>query len=255
MIDSHCHLDLQPFAQDLPDVIARAQSVGVSHFHIPGSSVAGWLRQRLIANQYQNIDYSCGIHPYFLTPDYQSAITELKTLIVNGELAPCAIGEIGLDGAIATDMAIQQAAFELQLRIALELDIPIIMHHRKSQHLLLQSIKRVGFHLGGVLHAFTGSVEMAQRFIDAGFLLGVGGGITYPRAQKTRATIKKIDLNHMVLETDSPDMPLNGFQGQRNEPSYLSSICEALSLLKQLPAEQVADVTSHNYLRTFRRPL
>lgn len=249
MIDSHCHLDLPQFDNDREAVFQRAEAAGIHRFHVPGTTAVGWQKQGKLASAFGSVDYSLGLHPYFLTHNWPAELAQLQQLLAHKDWHPIAIGEIGLDKAINIPFATQEEAFAAQLDIAKQFALPVILHHRKSQPELLKIIKQQRFTHGGILHAFSGSEQAAQQFIEHGFLLGIGGTITYPRAKKTRVAVGNIDLQHLVLETDSPDMPVFGKQGKRNEPANLASICATLAELKNVSVQQVAQQTTENYLR------
>ena len=157
-----------------------------------------------------------------------------------------AVGEIGLDAHIEVDWALQKRVFEQQLMIAKERMLPVILHHRNSHNELIRILKNTKFTQGGIVHAFSGSLQQAQTYIDLGFKIGVGGAITYPRANKTRETISQLPLSSLVLETDAPDMPLMGKQGQRNSPEYLPEIFESLMALRKESKQDVLQACSQN---------
>jgi TatD DNase family protein len=250
MIDSHCHLDLSAFDDDLPDVLQRALDAGVKRFHIPGTTQLGWSKQQVLASKYTYIDYSLGLHPYFLQPSWEDHFKALQTLAAQDNQY-LAIGEIGLDGVVDVAHDIQRKACENQLLLAMELKLPVVMHHRKTHHELLALLNKTRFSQGGVIHAFTGSPEVAKAYIDRGFLLGVGGTITYERSNKTRKALASVPLTSLVLETDSPDMPIHSYQGQRNEPNRLPHVAKALAGILALDEDEICRITSGNYERVF----
>lgn len=261
--DSHCHLDFEDFDTDRDAVMARALAAGVEKFLVPGITHAQWPRLALLAQQYPRWRVAYGLHPYFLDPalDYEAALRELPQwllgempitaseldgsvaeLVTMGTVAAStkvaaaathnqpaiALGEIGLD-ASKPHPELQRFVFEQQLDIAAELAMPVILHHRKTLDEMLAMVRRKRI-CGGIVHAFSGSYEQAQAWVDAGFRLGVGGVITYERARKTRAAIARIPHSALVLETDSPDMPLSGQQGQRNEPANIARIAREIGV-------------------------
>ncbi len=252
MIDSHCHLDFPHFDQDREKVMVAAAEKGVAGFLVPGTQAQYFKRVIKLATGSSLVRFALGLHPYFLDTFCDADLSELET-----EARRCqqqlpkklvAIGEIGIDNAIAIDAATQRAVFSHQLELASGLGLPVIIHHRRSHNDIVRLLKQYRFSQGGIIHAFTGSVQEARTYIDLGFYLGVGGGITYPRANKTRSTIKGIGLGHLVLETDSPDMPLCGFQGQRNSPSQLPLIAKSLAKLLELPVSEIEAQTDKNLL-------
>lgn len=251
MIDSHCHLDLDAFADDIDEVLQRATDAGVSRLLIPGTTPTGWQRQRDLASQYRHIDIAFGLHPYFLAADNTVALSALEKQLSNLPASCKALGEMGLDAVVEVPVDVQQQVLLHQLNLANECGLPVILHHRKTHHLLLSALKQSRFLHGGVVHAFSGSRDVANAYIDAGFKLGIGGTITYPRAHKTRQTVTDIALEHMLLETDAPDMPVAGFQGQRNEPARLGLIAAELAALKGIEVSEVETVTSASYQACF----
>ena len=252
LIDSHCHLDLPEFDQDIDDVINRATNEGVVRFLVPGTSIKGWSRQCALAAQYPQVDIALGIHPWFIDKQQRPEETVLEQMLADAPEALVAVGEMGLDAAIDMAMEQQISWFERQLHIARDAHLPVIVHHRRSHHLILQSIKRTKFLHGGVIHAFSGSRELAEQYIQAGFMLGIGGTITYERAQKTRDTVTALPLASLLLETDAPSMPMCGRQGQRNEPGFLPTVASALAELQSCSLQDVCEQTSQNYLRCFK---
>ncbi len=253
MIDSHCHLDLPVFNEDWQEVIGAAKQQGVERFLVPGTTVAGWARQTDMSMKSPELDIAFGLHPYFLPDDAESALQQLDSLLQQPLSALVAVGEIGIDATLDTSVKKQQQLFESQLSLASHYQLPVILHHRKSHHLLIESLKRCRFQHGGVVHAFSGSPEVANAYIALGFVIGVGGTITYPRAQKTRQTVASLPLDRILLETDAPDMPLQGRQGKRNSPVFLPEICLALAELKQTPATHIDTVTTNTYNALFGR--
>ena len=251
MIDSHCHLDLPEFEPDWQDVLNSAVKQGVERILIPGTAVSGWQRQQDMAADNAQLDVAFGLHPYFFPDEPDNALAALRQQLQTTTIKPVAIGEIGIDGAIDTSLKAQQSLFEAQLEMASEQSLPVILHHHRSHHLLLESIKRSRFTQGGVIHAFSGSEQVARQYIDVGFKLGIGGTITYSRAQKTRQTVANIPLQHLLLETDAPDMPMSGRQGARNEPQFIGEVVAALADLHGITPEAVIEQTTANYFALF----
>lgn len=249
MIDSHCHLDLADFATDIAAVLQRAQQAGVEKFLNVGIDEQHWPQQLALQKRYACIELAFGHHPCLLPEKKQ--LTRLRQWCLQHREQMVAVGEIGLDRHISTDLATQQWWLHGQLELAQELHLPVILHHRQSHDLLQAALKSYPLPRGGVVHAFSGSVQVAEQYLKHGFYLGVGATITYPRAKKTIETIKQIDLTHLLLETDSPDMPLCGRQGLRNEPQHVVQIADKLAMLKNLDVSHVALITNANYQRLF----
>jgi TatD DNase family protein len=175
-------------------------------------------------------------------------LQQLEKHVAEAKAMPCqqlkvvAIGEIGLDfWQAGSDRSGQLALFIGQLALAQKYDLPVLLHARKSHDDILKQIRRTGFSSGGIVHAFSGSRQQAGQYVSLGFKLGVGGGVTYPRAAKLRSTIKWLGVNHWVLETDAPDMPMFGRQGQINRPDYLPQVLAVLAELLQVPDSVLAN--------------
>ncbi|WP_105213226.1 TatD family hydrolase [Pseudoalteromonas sp. T1lg22] len=231
-IDSHCHLDFSEFDEDRAQCIANALSLGVTHLVVPGVSLAQCKNLLTFTKQYPTTYISAGLHPYFLAQHHDSHIAELSDLIAANRDSFVAVGECGLDRSIG-ELEKQQSLFEAQIALANEFELPLIVHHRQSHDLIAASFKRCPPKFGGVIHAFSGSQQVAQSYIKAGFKLGVGGTITYPRAQKTQQALRHVGVEHLLLETDAPSMPLCGYQGQRNTPERIPNVFLALAALLQ----------------------
>ena len=256
MIDTHCHLDLAVFDVDIDAVLHRAKAAGLEEFIIPAIDPEHWQRQFELAQQYPQIRFTLGFHPFFLKPllaKYSVAqlIFELdktiqKTLSSDLRTQFVGVGEIGVDRAIDVGLQDQEAMFVEQLKLAQHYKLPVIMHHRKSHDRLLGLLKQAKFTQGGIIHAFSGHALVARQYIELGFKLGIGGTITYPRGSKTRKAILEVGLAHCVLETDSPDMPMCGRQGQRNEPAYITDVVTVLADLFAVEESVVIGHTSRN---------
>lgn len=248
LIDSHCHLDFEQFAEDHQQVLNEAIELGITDFVIPGVEASKW--QSLI--EFCQLNSSChfalGIHPYFLSSYKVGDLKQLALLIEDSNAV--AVGECGIDSSIE-NIELQQQIFEQHIMLSNQFAKPLIVHHRKSHHLILQCFKKLKPEYGGVIHAFSGSLQDAEKYLSYGFKLGVGGTITYDRAKKTREVIKQVPLEHLLLETDSPDMPVSGRQGLRNEPKYLVNALDALAELKAMDKEHIAQQTYINTRKLF----
>jgi len=250
LFDTHCHLDLPELVADLSQHIGDAFAVGVSKLLIPAVEAARWpalLQLQASLATPVALELALGIHPWWADSATEAQLAQLRRLL-QSEISVCAVGEIGLDFALAgadecATHALhqqQQDLFAAQLAIAAETGKPVILHHRKSQPALLAELKRQQFSHGGILHAFAGSTAQAHAFLDLGFKLGIGGTISYERAQKTRHTVSKLPLSALVIETDAPAMPLAGYQGAVNRPAQLALIFNHLRSLRAEPADELA---------------
>lgn len=250
LIDSHCHIDFCCFDHDRNDVLNSCKKLAVDTIVIPGTEASQWQKQIDLCHLYPQLRFALGLHPYFLKSFESLHLVELSQLLNKYQDKVIAVGEIGLDTHIDVDWNLQLQVFEQQLLIAEERMLPVILHHRNSHNELIRTLKAKKFTQGGIVHAFSGSVEVAKTYIDLGFKIGVGGGITYSRASKTRNTLAQLPINCLVLETDAPDMPLMGKQGQRNSPEYLPEIFESLLSLRTETKQQLLQACYQNVCGT-----
>lgn len=229
LFDTHCHFDFDVFASDFPVQVSLARQAGVERFLIPSVGPQNWQRVAQLAGQFPGlVYYALGFHPYFLQSDWRHPLSLLEQALSQRSRECVAMGEMGLDGMVDVDARLQETMLLGQLSLAQSANLPVVLHSRKTHNRLLQLLKQSRFQHGGVLHAFAGSWQQAQQFIELGFKIGVGGVITYSRATKTRQALARLPAEALVLETDAPDMPVSGLQGQPNHPRYLTQIFDAL---------------------------
>lgn len=246
LIDSHCHLDFSCFDHDRAKILERCKKLAVGTIVIPGTQASSWQKQIKLCDLYPQLRFAVGLHPYFLNSFELDHICKLTNLLNQYQNKVLALGEIGLDAHIDVDWKLQIQVFEQQMMLAKEHMLPVILHHRNSHNELIRILKKNKFTQGGIVHAFSGSLQEAYTYIDLGFKIGVGGSITYSRANKTRKTISQLPLSCLVLETDAPDMPLMGKQGKRNSPEYLPEILESLLSLREENKHQILQTCLNN---------
>lgn len=251
MIDTHCHLDFKDFDHDRQKVLASCREKGVSTIIIPAVSAATFDKTIQSCAHDNSLKFALGLHPFFIEEHQPQDLLTLDQLVE--KTRPIAIGEIGLDffekNLIEPSLKEKQIAFfSKQLIIAKHHDLPVIIHNRKAHDECIQLLKEAQLK-GGIIHAFNGSIQHAEKYIELGFLLGFGGMLTFERSTKLRALAKKIPLSAMVLETDAPDMAVIQHKGERNSPEYIPYICDALAEIKQVPATTIDKVTSENARR------
>ncbi|PKF62736.1 TatD family deoxyribonuclease [Psychromonas sp. psych-6C06] len=239
-VDSHCHLDFPCFSEDFTSLIAALEQKKIKKVIIPATQVSHWERIEILAQQHASIYYSLGIHPHFLSDLGANDLTLLSKKLSSGDNKCIALGEIGLDKFASATTQQQEAVFVAQLLIAERLGLPIILHCVKRQGRVLALLKKHNFTQGGVYHAFSGSLEVADAFIALGFKLGVGGVITHPQAKQVRQTVTQLPLDALILETDAPDMPIYQQQSAINNPLNIISIFNELCLLRSEPKAQLA---------------
>jgi TatD DNase family protein len=241
LFDSHCHLDLPELWPDWQLHWQQAQAVGVQGCLIPAVQQSAWQPLLDLTATQPQFQIALGIHPWWVAEQQASSLVLLEQLLQQHAPQISAVGEIGLDFAIdPAGFTQQQQFFSAQLALAAQFAKPVVLHHRKSMVQLLAELKRQKFQHGGILHAFSGSPEQGQAFVDLGFKLGIGGTITYPRAAKTQRTISRLPLDCFVLETDAPAMPLAGFQGQINTPKQLALVFAAFCELREESPQLIA---------------
>ena len=252
LIDSHCHLDFPEFDADREAVIAHSQALGVEKMLVVGITRQHWPRLWDLVNSHPNLYGALGLHPYFLHKHQDSDIQALAEQLQRYHLHPklCAVGEIGLDFFLPDlDRQHQIHLFEQQVALAAEFNLPVIIHSRRANAQVTAILKRAQLPRAGIIHAFSGSYEEAMEYIKLGFLLGFGGAATWPRATRLQAVLKRLPIDSIALETDSPDMPPHWLAGQRNSPEQLPRICEHLAQTYGISAAALAAHTSDNVRR------
>jgi TatD DNase family protein len=264
--DSHCHLDFKAFtAKGISSTVSLLALCAKKNIHqiiVPSVAPDNWESVLALTNniQEQRLSnckvFSClGIHPWFLAGLQQQHLDKLAQKVLENKTRIIAIGEAGLDGVIAKqqdNFNQQNLFFEFQLYLAQQHQLPIIVHHRRTHNEIITLLKQVKIAHGGIIHAFSGSYQQACQYIDLGFKLGIGGTITYPRAEKTIKAIKRLPLSSLVLETDAPSMPLNGFQGENNSPLHVVNVFNKLVELRQESSEEIADKIENNISTLFQ---
>jgi TatD DNase family protein len=254
LTDSHVHLDLDEFAADLPAVLAHSRAVGVMRWIVPAIASRHWDRLAALQAAQPGVFYALGLHPWFLADESPQALEVLARRLEARPEGLVAVGECGLDGAIEGSLAQQLPWFERQIQLACELNLPLIVHCRRCYNEVLALLSRYRPPAGGVLHGFAGSRQQAEQFWALGFRLGVGGVITYERAQKTRRAVAQLPVQALLLETDAPSMPLSGAQGMRNEPWRVTEVLTVLAQLRQQPVEELIPQLESNVESLFFRP-
>ena len=253
-IDTHTHLYLKHFKQDREKVIRKAITNGVDKMLLPNINSSTIKAMNKICTDFpKNCFAMIGLHPCDVK--YETYKKELK--IVEDELKTgnyIAIGEIGLDLYWdKTNLEIQKDAFEYQINLAKNYGLPVAIHVRESFKEAIEIVEKLNDKdLSGVFHCFTGSVNDAERIIELGnFYLGIGGVLTFKNARLDK-TLEKIDLKHLILETDSPYLAPTPFRGKRNESKYIVNIAKKLAEVKDVSLEEIAEITSGNANSLFK---
>ncbi len=251
LIDTHCHLAADEFADDRDDVAAAARAAGVSALVVPAVDATSFPDVRACCARYPGCAPAYGIHPLYVQRASQADLDTLRDwLRPSGDHSPrpVAVGEIGLDLFIVDpDFQRQEYFFVEQLKIARAADLPVLLHVRRATDQVLKNLRRIRVR-GGIAHAFNGSRQQADEFISLGFKLGFGGALTHAGSTRIRRLAASLPLDSLVLETDAPDMPPAWLAGGRNAPSQLSRITEALAELRAIEPAELARATSANAL-------
>jgi len=247
LVDSHCHLDFQLFDIDRTDILSHCQQLGVNDIVIPGVAADKWDRLLTICEQSVILHPALGLHPLFMDKHTTEHLAHLKGLIVTAR--PIAIGEIGLDFYLPVhDKQAQIDLFTEQLKLAQASQLPVLLHVRKAHDQTINLLKthRV---VGGIVHAFNGSMQQAEQYQKLGFVLGVGGVITHLKAKRLRTLFSQLPLSSIVLETDAPDMPLAEMHDYRNTPENIPIILAALATIRSESKVELATITTDNAKR------
>ena len=251
MIDTHCHLYLQEFDNDIEKVIENAINNGVSKFFLPAIDMAYSQRMEQLVKKFpDNCFAMAGLHPCSVKENYDEEINHVKTLLNQRKF--CAIGEAGLDFHWDKTFIKQQyECLEIQIELALEYNLPLILHTRNATEETIEVIKKYkNTSLRGIFHCYSGSYEQTKKIIDMGFYLGIGGVLTYKNAGLAE-TLLQFDLNNIVLETDAPYLSPVPYRGKRNESAYIKNIAEKLAEIKNITLAEVDEVTTRNAEKIF----
>ena len=255
IIDTHAHLYSEEFQVDIDLVMDRAQKAGVSKMYLPAIDSSETESMLALEQRFPGVCIAMmGLHPCYVKENVTAELAHVKSWLVKRDFV--AIGEIGLDFYWDKTFTNQQyEAFDIQMQWALELNRPIVIHTRNAMQETINRVKPFAQKgLKGIFHCFSGSAESAKQIIDLGFLLGIGGVITYKNAGLPEV-LENVSLEHMVLETDAPYLTPVPFRGKRNEGSYLSYIITKLAEVKGISEEEVARITTLNAEMIFQHPI
>ncbi len=249
LIDSHCHLDAPEFAIDRSDVIARAIAQGVVAQVIPAISAATFPALADLCRHRPDLFPAYGLHPLLLAEHDDADLVSVRDFIERE--GAVAVGECGLDFFVdGLDPERQRSLFDAQLRLARELDLPVIVHARRAFDEVILRLRRVGG-LRGVVHSFSGSGEQARQLFKLGFHVGIGGPVTYERAQRLRGIVAQMPIEFLLLESDAPDQPNASARGARNEPTAIVEVAEVIAALRGVEVGEIAAKTTENARRLF----
>lgn len=248
LIDSHAHLDFPQFEGDRDAVIERAQKAGVIAIVNVGTNLASSRASLALAEEYDFIYAAVGIHPHDAEGANQGALDELRSMAQHPRVV--AVGEIGLDFyRDYSPRRAQRQAFDHQLALASELELPVVIHSRDAHDEVFATL--LGWHGSGVLHTYSAGPQYLGQAVDMGFLIGLSGPVTFPNAKRVQEVARAVPVDHLLVETDCPYLTPEPHRGGRNEPAYVQYVAEAIAEARQQSAEHIARVTTDNARRLF----
>jgi TatD DNase family protein len=259
MFDSHCHLDFDAYDEDREAVIERARDAGVTAIHVPGVGPNQWARAAAVCAASDGLGVGVGIHPWWigkLAPaQLDAALAGLAEAATRSRAE--AIGECGLDGSVAKrggpGLDEQERVLDAHLEVARALSLPVVLHVVGAHGRALDVLRRHGaLPRGGMLHSYSGSVELIEPYRELGLYFSFGGVVTRQQARKPRAAVVAVPAARLLLESDGPDQPLQDHE--RSVPADLAVTCAQVAELRGAPSEAVAQQTAANAMRLFGRP-
>jgi TatD DNase family protein len=248
-IDTHTHIYLPEFDDDRDAVMQRAIEANVKISILPAIDSSTHATMLNVESTYENCYAMIGLHPCSVNPDYEKELNIIETYLKQRKFV--AIGEIGLDFYWDKTFTEEQyRAFHKQIEVAIQYNLPIVIHSRNAIDECIDVVKE---HPGvtGVFHCFSGNEEQARKIIDLGFMLGIGGVVTFKNAGLDKV-IEKIGLTNVILETDAPYLAPVPYRGKRNEPAYVKLVAEKLCALSNLSMEEIAELTTENAKKLFK---
>jgi TatD DNase family protein len=251
LFDTHAHLDDDRFDEDRKQVIEQCKAEGVELILNAASNLHTSLKSIELAKEYDFIYAAVGVHPHDAKSMDNKTIDMLRDLAANPKVK--AIGEIGLDYHYDfSPREVQKQVFMMQIDLAKQLKLPIIVHDRESHGDIMELFNKMNVKdMGGVLHSFSGSIEMARECVKLGFYLSISGPLTFKNNVKTVEVVREIPLDMLLIETDSPYLTPTPYRGQRNYPGYVRYVAEKIAEIKGISFEEVAKKTLENGKRLF----
>lgn len=250
MIDSHAHLDEERFDEDRDELIKSLKENAISYVINPSSDMETSRRVVELSNKYDNIFAAVGIHPHDAEGFKEEDLDELRELSNNEKVV--AIGEIGLDYYYDNSPRdIQKEVFRKQLELSHELDLPVIIHTRDAMGDTYDILKEFEGRVRGVMHCYTGSIEMAEKFMKLGFYISIAGPVTFKNAVNVREMAKQIPLERLLIETDSPYLAPVPNRGKRNDPTNVRYVADMLANLKEIQIDKIIEHSRENTVKLF----
>lgn len=255
LIDSHCHLDFSDFKDEVPALLERARAAGVGGMITICTHASKFAQVAAIAETYadSNVWCSLGIHPHHAgEPDEQVTASDLLKLATHPRLV--AIGECGLDYYYDhSPRDLQQRSFELQIEVAKQLDLPVVIHSREADDDTIRILRAAGPQLRGVMHCFSGTRRLCEAALEIGFYISLSGILTFNKSQELRDIAADVPLDRLLVETDAPYLAPMPLRGKRNEPAFVAHTAAKLAEVKGVSTAEIARVTTGNFSRLFTR--
>lgn len=254
LVDSHCHLDYPDFADEgLPEIVRRAQSAGVGHMLTICTEIAKFPQVLAVAEQYPFIHCTVGTHPHHAAEEINVKKEEITTRAKNPKVA--GIGETGLDYYYHhSPAAEQQKCFAMHIEAALETDLPLVIHTRDADDDTIRIMKEAGQgRAKGVMHCFSGGQKLADAALELGFYISFSGIVTFKKAEELREVAKRVPMDRILVETDSPYLAPIPHRGKRNEPAFVAHTAQMVAELRGVSPESLAQTTTENFFKLFGR--
>ena len=246
LIDSHAHIQLDKFDADRGAVLERAQEAGVHAIMVIGFDLETSRGAIALAEKYNQVYATIGMHPHDAKDLHDETMHIFRDLAAHPKVL--ALGEMGLDYyRNLSPRPIQKAAFERQLDLAEELDLPIVIHNREAYHDLLPILQGRGGRVRGVMHCFSGDVEIMHQSLALGFYIGIGGPVTYRKSDALQEVAQKVPADALLVETDCPWLAPQFRRGKRNEPAYVRATAEKIAELRGISLEEIGEITTQNF--------
>lgn len=252
LIDTHAHIDMEDFDADFEDMLKRAKDNGIEKIIIPAVEPTTFDRVIKIAEKYDNIYGSVGVHPSEAQTFSEDVYYRMHEIAQNPKVA--AIGEIGLDYYWDKSFVqLQKEVFERQIELAKKVQKPIIVHDRDAHLDTIEILKKTNARETGVImHCFSGSADFAKECVKEGFYIALGGVVTFKNAKKMKEVAKIVPIDKLLVETDSPYLTPEPYRGKRNEPAYVRFAAEEIAKLREMPFEELAQATTTNAVKIFK---
>ena len=251
LVDSHAHVQLDNYIPDRDAVLARARNAGVHTILVIGFDLQTSRDAIDLAESHAGLYATVGLHPHDAKDFEEETLNTFREFASRSKVI--ALGEMGLDYyRNLSPKSVQKTAFERQLDLAEELDLPVVIHNREAYHDILPILKARQGRVRGVMHCFSGDADTMRHTLDLGFSVGIGGPVTYRKSADLQAVAREVPADHLLVETDCPWLAPQFRRGKRNEPAYVRSTAEKIAELRGISLEEVAEMTTRNFERLFR---